>query len=175
MRIFTRLGLRFRAVQADSGAIGGDASQEFHVLADSGEAPIAFSPGPDYAANIETAQAALPGPRPAAGEGLRKIDTPTQKTCEDVAALMGIELSRPAKSIALVGADGDGNDQFVLALVRGDHDANEIKLAKVEGLADSRLATEAQIPAHLGSEPRSDERRVGNEVVSTCRSRWRPA
>src|SRR3546814_6438083 len=90
MRIFTRLGLRFRAVQADSGAIGGDASQEFHVLADSGEDAIAFSIGSDYAANIETAQAALPGPRPAAGEDLRKIDTPTQKTCEDVAALMGI-------------------------------------------------------------------------------------
>lgn len=153
MRIFTRLGLRFRAVQADSGAIGGDASQEFHVLADSGEDAIAFSIGSDYAANIETAQAALPGPRPAAGEGLRKIDTPTQKTCEDVAALMGIDLSRTAKSIALIGADADGNDQFVLALVRGDHDANEIKLAKVEGLADYRMATEAEILAHLGSEP----------------------
>src|SRR3546814_18899830 len=84
MRIFTRLGLRFRAVQADSGAIGGDASQEFHVLADSGEDAIAFSTGSDYAANIETPQAALPGPRPAAGEGLRTIDTPTPKTCEDV-------------------------------------------------------------------------------------------
>src|SRR3546814_5470531 len=109
MRIFTRLWLRFRALQADSGAIGGDASQEFHVLADSGEDAIAFSIGSDYAANIETAQAALPGPRPAAGEDLRKIDTPTQKTCEDVAALMGIDLSRTAKSIALVGADGDGD------------------------------------------------------------------
>src|SRR3546814_10775512 len=120
---------------------------------DSGEDAIAFSTGSDYAANIETAQAALPGPRPAAGEDLRKIDTPTQKTCEDVAALMGIELSRTAKSIALVGADGDGNAQFVLALVRGDHDANELKLAKVEGLADYRMATHAEILAHLGSEP----------------------
>src|SRR3546814_18465999 len=87
---------------------------------------------------------ALPGPRPAAGEDLRKIDPPTQKTCEDVAALMGIDLSRTAKSIALVGADGDGNDQFVLALVRGDHDANELKLAKVEGLTEYRMATEAE-------------------------------
>src|SRR3546814_11221235 len=118
-------------------SIGGYAAQEFHVLADSGEDAVAFSTGSDYAANIETAQAALPGPRPAAGEGLRKIDTPTQKTCEDVAALMGIELSRTAKSIALVGADGDGNDQFVLALVRGDHDANEIKLAKVEEIGSA--------------------------------------
>src|SRR3546814_2775520 len=116
MRSFTRLGLRFRAVQADSGAIGGDASQEFHVLADSGEDAIAFSTGSDYAANIETAQAALPGPRPAAGEGLRKIDTPTQKTCEDVAALMGIELSRTAKSIALVGADGDRSEEHTSEL-----------------------------------------------------------
>src|SRR3546814_20351045 len=86
-------------------SIGGYAAQEFHVLADSGEDAIAFSTGSDYAANIETAQAALPGPRPAAGEGSRKIDTPTQKTCDDVAALMGIELSRTAKAIAPVGAE----------------------------------------------------------------------
>jgi prolyl-tRNA synthetase len=153
VRIFTRLGLRFRAVQADSGAIGGDASQEFHVLADSGEDAIAFSTGSDYAANIEAAQAAPPGPRPAAGETMRKVDTPTQKTCEDVAALLGIALQRTAKSIAVIGTDADGNEQFVLALVRGDHDANEIKLAKVEGLAGYRMATEAEILAHLGSEP----------------------
>src|SRR5690606_24526499 len=153
MRVFTRLGLRFRAVQADSGAIGGDASQEFHVLADSGEDAIAFSTGSDYAANIETAQAAAPGARPAAAEAMHKVDTPTQKTCEDVAALMGIDLRRTAKSIALIGADADGNDQFVLALVRGDHEANEIKLAKVEGLADYRMATEAEILEHLGTEP----------------------
>src|SRR3546814_111619 len=100
MRIFTRLGLRFRAVQADSGAIGGDASQEFHVLADSGEDAIAFSIGSDYAANIETAQAALPGPRPAAGEDLRKIDTPTQKPCEDGAPRMGTHLSPPPQTSA---------------------------------------------------------------------------
>ena len=153
VRIFTRLGLRFRAVQADSGAIGGDASQEFHVLADSGEDAIAFSTGSDYAANVEAAQAALPGARPAAAEAMRKVDTPTQKTCEDVAALLGIALQRTAKSIALIGTDADGNEQFVLALVRGDHDANEIKLAKVEGLAGYRMASEAEILAHLGSEP----------------------
>jgi len=147
-RIFTRLGLQFRAVQADSGAIGGDASQEFHVLAESGEDALAFSTGSDYASNVEAASAAAPGPRPAATEPLRKVPTPTQKTCEEVAALLGIDLARTVKSVAVVGADG-----FVLALVRGDHSVNEIKLAKVPGLADYRLANEAEILDHLGSEP----------------------
>jgi len=147
-RIFTRLGLDFRAVQADSGAIGGDASQEFHVLAESGEDALAFSTASDYAANVEAAQAAAPGPRPAAAEALRKIDTPTQKTCEDVAALMGVALQRTVKSVALMTEGG-----FVLALVRGDHAVNEIKLAKVAGMAGYRLASEAEILAHLGSEP----------------------
>lgn len=147
-RIFTRLGLKFRAVRADSGAIGGDASQEFHVLADSGEDALAFSNGSDYAANLEMAQAAAPGARPAAGETMRKVATPTQKTCEDVAALLGIELARTVKSVAVVGTSG-----FVLALVRGDHAVNEIKLAKLPGLAEYRLANETEILDHLGSEP----------------------
>ena len=149
-RIFTRLGLRFRAVQADSGAIGGDASQEFHVLADSGEDAIAFSTASDYAANVETAMAAAPGARPVASEAMRKVDTPTQKTCEDVAALLGIPLERTVKSVALMGDETTG---FVLALVRGDHVVNEIKLAKLPGLGDYRLATEGEILEHLGSEP----------------------
>ncbi|RNF84336.1 proline--tRNA ligase [Montanilutibacter psychrotolerans] len=155
-RVFTRLGLKFRAVQADSGAIGGDASQEFHVLADSGEDAIAFSDGSAYAANLEAAEAVSPGDRPAPTEALRKVDTPTQKTCEDVAALLGIALQRTVKSVALMGDAIDGADpggQFVLALVRGDHVVNEIKLAKLAGLADYRLATEAEIAQHLGSEP----------------------
>ena len=147
-RIFTRLGLDFRAVQADSGAIGGDASQEFHVLADSGEDAIAFSTGSDYAANVETAQAAAPGPRAAASETMTKVATPTQKTCEDVAALLGIPLQRTVKSVAVMTDGG-----FVLALVRGDHTVNEIKQGKVAGMAEYRLATEAEILAHLGSEP----------------------
>ena len=150
-RIFTRLGLKFRAVQADSGAIGGDASQEFHVLADSGEDAIAFSTGSDYAANVETAQAALPAARAAAAESLAKVATPTQKTCEDVADLLGIALQRTVKSIAVMS--GGGNPRFVLALVRGDHAVNEIKLAKVAGLADYRMASEAEIQQYLGSEP----------------------
>jgi prolyl-tRNA synthetase len=148
-RIFTRLGLEFRAVLADSGAIGGDASQEFHVLARSGEDALAFSTGSDYAANVEAAVAAEPAPRAGASEELRRIDTPTQKTCEAVAALLGIALQRTVKSIAITTADG----QFVLALVRGDHEVNEIKLAKVAGLADYRMASEAEILAHLGSTP----------------------
>lgn len=147
-RIFTRLGLEFRAVQADSGAIGGDASQEFQVLAESGEDAIVFSTGSDYAANLETAQAAAPGPRPAASEDLRKVATPIQKTCEDVAALLGIALQRTVKSVAVMTDEG-----LVLALVRGDHMVNEIKLNKVPGLADYRAATEAEIADYLGSEP----------------------
>ncbi|AMJ57755.1 MULTISPECIES: proline--tRNA ligase [Stenotrophomonas] len=148
-RIFTRLGLEFRAVQADSGAIGGDASQEFHVIADSGEDALVFSTGSDYAANVEAAVAADPAARAAASETLRKIDTPTQKTCEDVAALMGIALLRTVKSVAIMTTD----NQFVLALVRGDHEVNEIKLAKVAGLNDYRMASEAEIADYLGSEP----------------------
>ncbi|WPU55499.1 proline--tRNA ligase [Stenotrophomonas acidaminiphila] len=148
-RIFTRLGLEFRAVQADSGAIGGDASQEFHVIADSGEDALAFSTGSDYAANVEAAVAADPAPRAAATEALRKVETPTQKTCGDVAALLGIALARTVKSVAVMCADGT----FVLALVRGDHEVNEIKLGKVAGLADHRMASEAEIAEYLGSEP----------------------
>jgi prolyl-tRNA synthetase len=147
-RIFERLGLRFRAVRADSGAIGGDASQEFHVLAESGEDAIAFSDGSDYAANLEMAAALSPGPRAAATEAIRKVDTPWQKTCEEVAKLLGIGLERTVKSVALVGEQG-----FVLAQVRGDHVVNEVKLAKLPGLAEYRLATEAEIVEHLDSEP----------------------
>ncbi|MCW0399575.1 Proline--tRNA ligase [Xanthomonas sacchari] len=147
-RIFTRLGLQFRAVQADSGDIGGDASQEFHVLAASGEDSLAFSTGSDYAANVEAAVAAAPAPRPAAGEELRKVATPTQKTCEAVAELLGLPLQRTVKSVAVMAGEN-----FVLALVRGDHTVNEIKLGKVAGLAGYRMASEAEILAHLGSEP----------------------
>jgi len=147
-RVFTRLGLDFRMVQADSGAIGGDASQEFHVIAASGEDALVFSTGSDYAANMEAAIAAAPGERPAASESLRKLDTPTQKTCEAVADLLGVALERTVKSIAIMGEKG-----FVLALVRGDHEVNEIKLGKVEGLQGYRMASEAEIATHLGSEP----------------------
>ncbi|MFT3897051.1 MAG: proline--tRNA ligase [Thermomonas sp.] len=152
-RIFTRLGLEHRAVSADTGAIGGSASHEFQVIADSGEDTILYSDGSDYAANVELAEAVAPGARSGAGETMRKVDTPVQKTCEDVATLLGIPLERTVKSVAVIGKDGDGNDAFVLALVRGDHVVNEIKLAKLPGMAEYRLATEAEILEHLGSEP----------------------
>ncbi len=147
-RIFTRLGLKFRAVNADTGAIGGSASHEFHVLADSGEDAIAFSDGSQYAANVEMAEAAAPGPRAAPVEALADVVTPWQRTCEEVAKLMGIALQRTVKSVALMAEPG-----FVLALVRGDHVVNEIKLAKLPGLGEYRLATEAEILEHLGCEP----------------------
>ncbi len=150
-RIFTHLGLKFRAVFADTGAIGGSASHEFHVLADSGEDAIAWSDGSDYAANVELAEAVSPGERPAPSETVRDIDTPTQKTCEDVAALMEIPLQRMVKTVAICVDSED--PQFVVALVRGDHVVNEIKLAKLPGLADYRLATEQEIGAALGSTP----------------------
>ncbi|MEO6171059.1 MAG: proline--tRNA ligase [Lysobacter sp.] len=147
-RVFTRLGLKFRAVFADTGAIGGSASHEFHVLADSGEDAIAFSDASGYAANTELAEALAPGSRAPAVDVMGKVETPYQRTCEAVAALLGVDLQRTVKSVALVGDQG-----FVLALVRGDHQVNEIKLAKLDGLAEFRMATEAEILQTLGTEP----------------------
>src|SRR3546814_249810 len=108
-RIFTRLGLRFRAVQADTGAIGGSASHEFHVLADSGEDAIAFSDASDYAANIEMAEALAPDKaRPQPTETMQPVDTPTRQTCDDVTALPGHELATTVQSGRVLGAGGDG-------------------------------------------------------------------
>ena len=157
-RIFTRLGLGFRAVFADTGAIGGSASHEFHVLADSGEDAIAYAidgngaEGSGYAANVELAEALAPGQRAAATGTMRKVETPTQKTCEAVAGLLGVDLQRTVKSVALMTADAAA-PAFVLALVRGDHVVNEIKLGKLDGMAGYRAATEAEILEHLGSTP----------------------
>jgi len=155
-RIFERLGLRFRAVQADSGAIGGDASQEFHVLADSGEDAIVFSDGSNYAANLEAAEAVAPSaPRAEPAEDFRAVSTPTQRTCEDVAALLGIGLDRTVKSVAFVGRRGEAWE-FILALVRGDHTINEIKLAKaleVDELApadEDTLKAKGLVPGFMG-------------------------
>jgi prolyl-tRNA synthetase len=146
-RIFERLGLRFRAVQADSGAIGGDASQEFHVLADSGEDAIVFSDASSYAANLEAAEAVAPRePRAEPAEDFRAVSTPTQRTCEDVAALLGIDLARTVKSVAFVARRGEAWE-FVLALVRGDHSINEIKLAKALGVEELAPADEDTLKA----------------------------
>jgi len=148
-RIFTRLGLRFRAVAADPGAIGGTGSHEFHVLADSGEDAIAYCPDSDYAANIELAEAVPPAaPRAPAGAPLEKVPTPGATRCEDVAALLGIGIERTVKAIAVMH-----DDAFYLLLIRGDHMLNEVKAAKVPGLSPFRFATESEIKRHLGCAP----------------------
>jgi prolyl-tRNA synthetase len=148
-RIFSRLGLRFRAVAADSGAIGGDVSREFHVLADSGEDAIAWCPDSNYASNIELAEALAPATeRPAPSQPMQKVATPGKTTCEDVAALLKIPLERAVKAVALMHGD-----TFVLLLVRGDHTLNEHKAAKAGGLDPFRFATEAEIRRALGCAP----------------------
>ncbi|NCT66827.1 MAG: proline--tRNA ligase [Rhodanobacteraceae bacterium] len=149
-RIFTRLGLRFRAVQADTGAIGGNASHEFQVLADSGEDAIAFSTGSDYAANVEMAEAVAPAtPRPAPGAALERVATPTQKTIEEVSAFLGVAPAQCVKTILVRGVDG-----LVALCVRGDHEVNEVKAAKLAELpGELVLADEAAIVAATGTRP----------------------
>ena len=148
-RIFTRLGLRFRAVAADTGSIGGTGSHEFHVLADSGEDAIAYSSGSDYAANVELAEALAPAaPRGAPSQPMAKVPTPGKTRCEDVAALLALPLDRTVKAIALMH-----DDAFVLLLLRGDHSLNEVKAQKLPGLDPFRFATDAEIVRHLGCEP----------------------
>ncbi len=151
-RIFTRLGLRFRAVSADTGAIGGTGSHEFHVLADSGEDAIAYCPGSDYAANVELAEAlALTGPARAPTETMKKVATPGKKTCEEVANFLGIDLARTVKSIVLaVDEEGQRRSKVYLLLLRGDHELNEVKVSKLPGLAKFRFATEAEIEESFG-------------------------
>jgi prolyl-tRNA synthetase len=149
-RIFTRLGLRFRAVAADTGAIGGTGSHEFHVLADSGEDAIAFSPDSDYAANVELAEALAPKePRRPPAEEKRKVATPGKTRCEDVAALLGVALQRTVKAIAVVRTSIAAGDvgSFALLLVRGDHDLNEIKAQKLIGTF--RFASEKEVEERL--------------------------
>lgn len=152
--VFTRLGLKFRAVKADTGAIGGDGSHEFHVLADSGEDGLAYCETSDFAANVELAEA-IPAStsRGAAAEAMREVDTPKQTACEDVAKLLEISIERTVKAIALIAKDAAGNDKFYLALLRGDHHLNEVKLGKLTGLADFRFATEEEIRANLNCPP----------------------
>lgn len=147
--VFTRLGLKFRAVKADTGAIGGDGSHEFHVLADSGEDALAYCESSDYAANVELAEALAPAtPRAVPAENMQEVDTPKQTSCEDVAALLNIGIERTVKAIALVAGE-----QFYLLLLRGDHNLNEIKVAKLAGLADFRFAREDEIRAALNCPP----------------------
>jgi prolyl-tRNA synthetase len=153
-RIFTRMGLKFRAVAADTGAIGGSASHEFQVLADSGEDAIAWSPQSDYAANVELAEAlAPPGGRPAPAETMQKVPTPGMATCEEVAKLLGLPLARTVKCIMLASEDADAPPRVHMLLIRGDHTLNEIKVTKIPGLERFRWATEAEIVAAVGCPP----------------------
>ncbi|HVV97137.1 MAG TPA: proline--tRNA ligase [Rhodanobacteraceae bacterium] len=149
-RIFTRLDLRFRAVQADTGAIGGNASHEFQVLADSGEDAIAFSTDSDYAANIEMAEAVAPTtPRPAPAAALERVDTPAQKTIDEVCAFLKVDPKACIKTILV-----RGNDGLVALCVRGDHEINEVKAVRLAELpGESALADEASILAATGVKP----------------------
>ena len=158
--IFDRMGLRYRAVAADTGAIGGDVSQEFQVIADTGEDAIVYCPTSDYAANIELAEALpLLNERAAAAQPLAKTPTPGKATCEDVAALLGLPLQRTVKSLVLATDEKNERGDIVkttvwLLLVRGDHSLNEIKAGKVEGLKGGfRFATGAEIEDHFGCKP----------------------
>lgn len=159
-RIFTRLGLKFRAVAADTGAIGGSGSHEFHVLADSGEDAIAFCPDSDYAANIELASSLLmPQQRGIPDGDMQKISTPDRKTCAEVAEFLGIPLHKTIKTLA-VKADGT----VYLLLLRGDHQLNELKVRKIPFLSEFQMATEGDILQETGTVPGY----IGPVGVETC-------
>nr|WP_314542356.1 proline--tRNA ligase [uncultured Massilia sp.] len=155
--IFNRFGLKFRAVAADNGAIGGTGSHEFHVIASTGEDAIVYCPTSDYAANMEAAEALpLSTERGAATQQLTKVSTPSTTKCEAVAKLLGIGLDQTVKSIALtVEKENDGKvtKENWLLLLRGDHELNEVKVSKVPGLKDFRFASEAEILEAYGSVP----------------------
>ena len=153
-RIFSRLGLKFRAVAADTGSIGGDGSHEFHVLADSGEDDIAFCPDSDYAANVELAEAVAPTtPRAAASLAMEKIATPGKTACADVAGFLAVDLTKIVKTIAVVSEQEDDVKKFALLLLRADHELNEIKAGKIAALGNFRFATEGEVQEYLGCVP----------------------
>ncbi len=159
-RIFDRLGLQYRAVAADTGAIGGDRSHEFQVIAETGEDAIVYCPTSSYAANIELAEALAPATGRVAGvQALTLTPTPGKSTCEDVAALLGLPLTQTVKSLVLATDTKDEHgvitgSQVWLLLVRGDHELNEVKAGKLEGFKDGfRFATVGEIEAHFGCKP----------------------
>ena len=155
--IFTRFGLKFRAVAADNGAIGGTGSHEFHVIASTGEDAIVYCDTSDYAANMEAAEALpLAASRPAAAQALTKTSTPNATKCEAVAELLKLDLSQTVKTIALTvetETDGKVAKQYFMLLLRGDHELNEVKVGKVAGLAAHRFSTEAEILEVYGCVP----------------------
>jgi prolyl-tRNA synthetase len=156
-RIFNRFGLKFRAVAADNGAIGGTGSHEFHVIASTGEDAIVYCPDSDYAANMEAAEALpLASVRPAASADMQKTATPDTVKCETVAILLGVPLAQTVKTIALTvekEVKGQSVKENWVLLLRGDHDMNEVKLGKIAALAGHRFATEAEILDCYGSVP----------------------
>ena len=159
-RIFTRLGLQFRAVAADPGEIGGTGSHEFQVLAGSGEDAIAYNPQSDYAANVELAEALAPAkPRAAATQPMQKVATPGKHTCEEVSAFLKIPIERTVKTIVVMHrgreAPAESSDQMIMLLLRGDHWLNEIKASKLPGLKPFRFATDAEIRERLKASPGS--------------------
>ena len=159
-RIFDRFGLTYRAVAADSGAIGGDLSEEFQVIAATGEDAIVYCPTSDYAANMEKAEALAPaGPRPAAVQAMTRVATPGKSTCAEVAELLGVPLASTVKSLVLATEELNDYEEVVktqiwLLLLRGDHDMNEVKVNKVPGLSSGfRFATVPEIEEHFGCKP----------------------
>ncbi len=158
-RTFDRFGLTYRAVAADSGAIGGDLSEEFQVIAATGEDAIVYCPDSDYAANMEKAEALAPaGPRPAPTQTLTKVATPGKSTCVDVAEYLGLPLEKSLKSLVVATDARDEKGEITktqvwLLLIRGDRSMNEVKVGKIPGLADFRFATLAEIDLHFGCEP----------------------
>jgi len=162
-RIFTRLGLNYRAVAADNGAIGGSGSQEFHVIADTGEDAIAYCPQSDYAANLEAAEAlCLIQQRPEPDQSCEKFATPGISKCEDVAGLIQENMTHIVKTIAIAVDEFDEVGQLVIGaskmmaiLIRADHALNEVKLSKVDGALNFRMATEKEIQGSFHAAPGS--------------------
>jgi len=148
VRIFKRMGLTFRAVTADNGAIGGSGSQEFHVIADTGEDAIVYCPNSDYAANLEAAESlSLIAKRDAPKEAIKKVSTPEQKRCEDVARFLKISLTQTIKSLVLAVDQEHGPATLFMLLLRGDHELNEIKASKVPDLTAFRFASDEEVKA----------------------------
>ncbi|OZB31381.1 MAG: proline--tRNA ligase, partial [Polynucleobacter sp. 39-45-136] len=140
------MGLKFRAVTADNGAIGGSGSQEFHVIADTGEDAIVYCPNSDYAANLEAAESvSLIAVRGAATQAITKVATPDQTNCADVAKFLNLPLEQTVKSLLFAADQEEGPAKLFMVLVRGDHELNEIKASKIPGMSESRFASEAEI------------------------------
>ena len=154
VRIFNRFGLKFRAVAADNGAIGGSGSQEFHVIADTGEDALVYCPSSDYAANIEAAEALAPAAgRAAPKQTMVKTATPEKVRCEDVAQFLGVPVTQIVKSIVVSVEKEEGKREIWLLLLRGDHELNEVKVGKLPGIGPFRFASDSEILESFGSQP----------------------